>query len=63
MNTPKELLYSKSHEWVAFSGDTAKVELINQSPYEAWLFEVGSISDKEELLDAAAYEAFCAEEE
>ena len=124
MNTPKELLYSKSHEWVAFSGDTAKVgltdfaqnalgglvfvnlpevgdevekgkacadvesvkavsdvycpvsgevtainedlldqpELINQSPYEAWLFEVGSISDKEELLDAAAYEAFCAEE-
>ena len=27
MNTPKELLYSKSHEWVAFSGDTAKVGL------------------------------------
>ena len=25
MNTPKELLYSMSHEWVAFSGDTAKV--------------------------------------
>ena len=32
-------------------------------PYEAWIFEVSDISDREELLDAAAYEAFCATEE
>ena len=38
-------------------------EKLNESPYEAWIFEVSDISDREELLDAAAYEAFCATEE
>lgn len=38
-------------------------EKINEDPYCAWLVEVSDISDPEELLDAAAYEAFCAEEE
>ena len=36
-------------------------ELINNDPYGAWLVRVGEVSDVEELLDAAAYEAFCAE--
>ena len=38
-------------------------ELINSDPYGAWLVEIGNISDQEELLDAAAYEAVCAAEE
>ena len=117
-HVPAELLYTKSHEWVQFTGETtARVgitdfaqnslgdivfvnlpaegdgvtageaacdvesvkavadivspvtgtesapEKLNESPYEAWIFEVGDISDREELLDAAAYEAFCATEE
>ena len=37
-------------------------EAINADPYGAWLVEVEDITDQEELLDAAAYEAFCAEE-
>ncbi|MDL2214106.1 glycine cleavage system protein GcvH [Clostridia bacterium OttesenSCG-928-O13] len=37
-------------------------EKINSDPYGAWLIEVSGITDKEELLNAAAYEAFCAEE-
>ena len=124
MNTPENLLYSKSHEWVALDGTTAKIgltdhaqdalgdlvfvnlpevgdevvcgeamgdvesvkavsdvyspvtgvvkavneilldtpEAINADPYGAWLVEVESITDKEELLDAAAYVVHCAEE-
>lgn len=38
-------------------------EKINEDPYGAWLVEVNEISDKEELMDAEAYEAFCKEEE
>lgn len=38
-------------------------EKINEAPYEAWIFEVRDVSAREELLDAAAYEAFCATEE
>lgn len=38
-------------------------EKINGDPYEAWLVEVSDISELEELLDAADYEAFCATEE
>lgn len=37
-------------------------EAINSDPYGAWLVEVEDITDQEELLDAAAYEAHCAEE-
>ena len=37
-------------------------ESINADPYGAWLVEVEGISDREELLDAAAYEAHCAQE-
>ena len=37
-------------------------EAINADPYGAWLVEVEDISDKEELLDAAAYAAHCASE-
>lgn len=38
-------------------------ELVNQDPYAAWIIKVENINDEEDLLDAAAYKAFCAEEE
>ena len=37
-------------------------ELLNEDPYGAWIIKVEKITATEELLDAAAYEAFCAEE-
>ena len=37
-------------------------ELLNKDAYAAWIIKVENITDQEELLDAAAYEAFCAEE-
>ena len=37
-------------------------ENLNSDPYGAWIIKVENISDQEDLLDAAAYEAFCAEE-
>lgn len=42
---------------------TESPENINSDPYGSWFVEVGSVSDKEELLDAGAYEKHCAEEE
>ena len=124
MNYPKELSYSKTHEWVRMEdgiyvigitdyaqhalgdvvfvnlpqegddvtagesfGDVESVkavsdvmspvsgnicavneeladapELLNSDPYGAWIIKVQDVSDTEELLDAAAYEAFCAQE-
>lgn len=125
MNIPKELLYTKSHEWVLFTeegtvkigltdyaqealgdivftnlplegdivtitesfGDVESVkavsdiyspvtgeiiavnediinspESINRDPYGTWLIEVANITDKEDLLDFSAYEAYCKEE-
>ena len=124
MNNPVNLMYSKSHEWVEFTSDTAaKIgltdyaqellggvvfvnlpekgdilvsgeilgdvesvkavsdiisplsgtvssineelldapERINEDTYAAWLVEVSGITGQEELLDAAAYDAFCEE--
>ena len=40
----------------------ASPEMLNEDPYTNWIIKVEEITDKEELLDAAAYEAFCAEE-
>ncbi len=37
-------------------------ELLNEDPYGAWIIKVENIAETEETLDAAAYEAFCAEE-
>ena len=37
-------------------------ETLNEDPYGAWIIKVEQITETEELLDAAAYEAFCAEE-
>ena len=37
-------------------------ELLNSDPYGAWIIKVQDVSESEELLDAAAYEAFCAQE-
>lgn len=36
-------------------------ELVNQDPYAAWIIRVENIEARDELLDAAAYEAFCEE--
>lgn len=124
-NTPAELKYTKSHEWVreedgvlvvgltdyaqselgdivfinlpevgdpveveaAFSdvesvkavadvfspatGTVAEVneklldapQLINEDPYEAWLVKISDVTETEELLDAAAYDALCEAEQ
>ena len=37
-------------------------ENLNEDPYGAWIIKVEQVSEEEELLDAAAYEAHCAEE-
>ena len=37
-------------------------ENLNSDPYGAWIIKVESVTVEEELLDAAAYEVFCAEE-
>lgn len=37
-------------------------EMLNEEPYDAWIIKVEEITDREELLSAADYEAFCAEE-
>ena len=37
-------------------------EQLNKAPYDAWLIKVENVTGTEELLDAAAYEAFCAQE-
>ena len=124
MNTPNELKYSKSHEWLKTEdgvavigisdfaqdalgdvvfinlpavGDTVTAgesfgdvesvkavsdlispvtgvvcavneeledspENLNSDPYGAWIIKVENVTETEELLDAAAYEAHCAEE-
>ena len=37
-------------------------ELLNEDPYGAWIIKVENVTGEEDLLTAAAYEAFCAEE-
>lgn len=37
--------------------------LINEAPYSAWLVKLENVSETEELLDAAGYEAVVAAEE
>ena len=37
-------------------------EALNNDPYGAWIIKVENVTDTEELLDAAAYEAHCATE-
>ncbi|MCI6821221.1 MAG: glycine cleavage system protein GcvH [Clostridiales bacterium] len=36
--------------------------LINEAPYDAWLIKVENVSEKEDTMDADAYEKFIAEE-
>jgi glycine cleavage system H protein len=38
-------------------------EMINEAPYDAWLIRVEAVTEIEDLLDAAAYEAVCAQED
>lgn len=37
-------------------------ENLNEDPYGAWIIKVENVSEEEELLEADAYEAHCAEE-
>lgn len=37
-------------------------ENLNSDPYGSWIIKVENITGYEDLMDAAAYEAFCAEE-
>ena len=37
-------------------------ENLNSDPYGSWIIKIEGISDTEDLMEAAAYEAFCAEE-
>lgn len=37
-------------------------ENLNEAPYDAWIIKVENVTDEEDLLDAEAYEAHCAEE-
>ena len=37
-------------------------ENLNSDPYGSWIIKVEQITEIEEMMDAAAYEAFCAEE-
>ena len=37
-------------------------QLINTTPYDAWLVEITAVRHEEELLDAEAYVALCQEE-
>lgn len=37
-------------------------ESLNEDPYGAWIIKVENITGEEELLEADAYETFCAEE-
>ena len=57
--------------WSPTSGDAALLDIfslsdapeaINQNPYDAWLAVIEDVGETEELLDAAAYAAFCEEE-
>ena len=36
-------------------------EALNSDPYGAWIIKVQDLGESEELMDAAAYEAFCKE--
>ena len=36
---------------------------INEDPYGVWIIKIGDISEKADLMDAAAYDKFCEEEE
>lgn len=37
-------------------------ESLNEDPYGVWIIKVENVTDEEELLEADAYEAHCAEE-
>ena len=37
-------------------------EQLNKAPYDAWLIKVENVTDTSDMLDAAAYEAFCTQE-
>ena len=47
----------------SFADVESAPQRINEAPYDAWFIEVGEITEYGDLMDAAAYEAFCAEEE
>ena len=60
-----ELVKAVSDVYSPVTGTVAQVnealldapETINESPYEAWLIRVEAVTGREDLMDAAAYEA------
>jgi len=36
-------------------------ELLNEDPYAAWIIKVENVTEEDDLMDAAEYEAFCKE--
>ena len=69
--TDVESVKAVSDVYCPVTGEVAEINeelldnpaLINEDTYGAWFVKVTGISDTEELLDADAYEAVCAEEE
>jgi len=48
----------------AFSGGQDLLdspELLNEDPYAAWIIKVENVTEEDDLMDAAEYEAFCKE--
>ena len=63
VNAVSDLVSPVSGTIVAVNEELADApETLNSDPYGAWIIKVEGVSAQEELLDAAAYEAFCAEE-
>jgi glycine cleavage system H protein len=57
-----EVLSPVSGKVTAVNEDLAAApESINSDPYGAWLVEVADVTETAELMDAAAYETFCAQ--
>lgn len=65
-----ESVKTVSDIYTPFSGTISRIndalddepELVNEAPFDAWLFEVSGITDKEELLTLEAYTQVVEEE-
>lgn len=69
--TDVESVKAVSDVYCPVTGEVAEVNeslldnpaFINEDPYSAWFVKITGITDTEELLDAAAYQAVCEAEE
>ena len=62
VKTVADLLMPVEGEVVEFNTNLDDASSINNDPYGAWIIKVENVTDTEELLDPAAYEAHCAAE-